>query len=65
MWWLRQPLFLYSTGWVINVLPDSDFYWLLPILMVLSALILTAIAAGVPWGVFYLMLWIAQGFRGN
>jgi len=31
--------------------------------MVLSALILTAIAAGVPWGVFYLMLWIAQGFR--
>src|SRR5262245_35232057 len=52
MWWLRQPLFLYSTGWLINVLPDSGFYWLLPILMVLSALILTAIAAGVPWGVF-------------
>jgi hypothetical protein len=63
-WWVGQPLFLYSTGWVVGVLPDS-FDWLLPILMVLSALILTAIAAGVPWGVFYLMLWVAQGFREN
>jgi hypothetical protein len=57
--WTAQGAGLYLRSWM-NVVPLAR--WVFVAGTLISALMLTAIAAGLPWGVFYLVRWIARGF---
>jgi len=59
-WWIGHPLFLYSSGWIISIL---HFNWVFAAVTILSPIILSFFVAALLWMVFYLIRWIASGFR--
>jgi hypothetical protein len=60
-WWTAQPAVLLSMAWIFFARLEK-YTWLLWPAMLIPALVMTAVAAAIPWGVFYLIRWIARGF---
>ena len=60
-WWMGQPAVLLSMAWIF-LTRLQKYTWPLWPAMLIPALVLTTVAAAIPWGVFYLIRWIARGF---
>ena len=62
LWWLERSGVLWAMAWLS--VPGFAFQheWLLVPATLIPALLCTGAVAAIPWGLFYLVRWIAQGF---